>query len=186
MDIPVFHDDQHGTAVICAAGLLNALRISGKKIEDVRIVLNGAGAAGIACLELLKSMGARHDNCIMCDTKGVIYQGRTEGMNQWKSAHAANTELRTLEDAMNGADVFLGVSVKGAVTQDMVISMADDPVIFAMANPDPEITPEDAKAVRADAIVATGRSDYPNQVNNVLGFPLPVPRCAGHSRPRHQ
>ena len=171
MDIPVFHDDQHGTAVICAAGLLNSLRISGKKIEDVRIVLNGAGAAGIACLELLKAMGAKHDNCIMCDTKGVIYQGRTEGMNQWKSAHAATTELRTLEEAMNGADVFLGVSVKGAVTQDMVASMADDPVIFAMANPDPEITPEDAKAVRADAIVATGRSDYPNQVNNVLGFP---------------
>ncbi len=171
MDIPVFHDDQHGTAVICAAGLINALHISGKKIEDVRIVLNGAGAAGIACLELLKSMGARHDNCIMCDTKGVIYQGRTEGMNQWKSAHAASTELRTLEEAMKGADVFLGVSVKGAVTQDMVASMADDPVIFAMANPDPEITPEDAKEVRADAIVATGRSDYPNQVNNVLGFP---------------
>ena len=171
MDIPVFHDDQHGTAVICAAGLINALHISGKKIEDVRIVLNGAGAAGIACLELLKAMGAQHDNCIMCDTKGVIYQGRTEGMNQWKSAHAANTELRSLEDAMKGADVFLGVSVKGAVTQAMVESMADDPVIFAMANPDPEITPEEAKEVRADAIVATGRSDYPNQVNNVLGFP---------------
>lgn len=171
MDIPVFHDDQHGTAVICAAGLINALHISGKKIEDVRIVLNGAGAAGIACLELLKSMGAKHDNCIMCDTKGVIYQGRTEGMNQWKSAHAANTELRTLEEAMENADVFLGVSVKGAVTSAMVESMADNPVIFAMANPDPEITPEEAHAVRADAIVATGRSDYPNQVNNVLGFP---------------
>ena len=171
MDIPVFHDDQHGTAVICAAGLINALHLSGKKIEDVKIVLNGAGAAGIACLELLKAMGARHQNCIMCDTKGVIYQGRTEGMNQWKSGHAVQTEARTLEDAMNGADVFLGVSVKGAVTQDMVLSMADDPVIFAMANPDPEITPEDAHAVRADAIVATGRSDYPNQVNNVLGFP---------------
>ncbi len=171
MDIPVFHDDQHGTAVICAAGLINALEISGKKIQDVRIVLNGAGAAGIACLELLKSMGAAHDNCIMCDTKGVIYQGRTEGMNQWKSAHAANTPLRTLEEAMVGADVFLGVSAKGAVTQAMVLSMADDPVIFAMANPDPEITPEEAHAVRADAIVATGRSDYPNQVNNVLGFP---------------
>ncbi len=171
MDIPVFHDDQHGTAVICAAGLINALEISGKKIQDVRIVLNGAGAAGIACLELLKSMGARHDNCIMCDTKGVIYQGRTEGMNQWKSAHAANTGLRTLDEAMAGADVFLGVSAKGAVTQAMVASMADNPVIFAMANPDPEITPEEAHAVRADAIVATGRSDYPNQVNNVLGFP---------------
>ncbi|MFT6444344.1 MAG: malate dehydrogenase (oxaloacetate-decarboxylating)(NADP+) [Sulfitobacter pontiacus] len=171
MDIPVFHDDQHGTAVICAAGLLNALRISGKKIEDVQIVLNGAGAAGIACLELLKAMGAKHNNCIMCDTKGVIYQGRTEGMNQWKSAHAAQTELRTLEEAMKNADVFLGVSVKGAVTPAMVASMADNPVIFAMANPDPEITPEEAHEVRPDAIVATGRSDYPNQVNNVLGFP---------------
>ena len=171
MDIPVFHDDQHGTAVICAAGLLNALHISGKKIEDVRIVLNGAGAAGIACIELLKSMGARHQNCIICDTKGVIYQGRTEGMNQWKSAHAVNTDLRSLTEAMNGADVFLGVSVKGAVTAEMVASMAENPVIFAMANPDPEITPEEARAVRADAIVATGRSDYPNQVNNVLGFP---------------
>ncbi len=171
MDIPVFHDDQHGTAVICAAGLLNALHISGKKIEDVRIVLNGAGAAGIACLELLKAMGAQHQNCIMCDTKGVIYQGRSEGMNQWKSAHAVTTELRTLEEAMKGADVFLGVSVKGAVTPEMVASMADNPVIFAMANPDPEITPEEAHEVRVDAIVATGRSDYPNQVNNVLGFP---------------
>ncbi|KEJ90659.1 NADP-dependent malic enzyme [Sulfitobacter donghicola] len=171
MDIPVFHDDQHGTAVICAAGLLNALKLSGKKIEDVQIVLNGAGAAGIACLELLKAMGAQHNNCIMCDTKGVIYQGRTEGMNQWKSAHAADTKTRTLAEAMVGADVFLGVSVKGAVTPEMVASMADDPVIFAMANPDPEITPEEAHAVRADAIVATGRSDYPNQVNNVLGFP---------------
>ncbi|MAQ85943.1 MAG: NADP-dependent malic enzyme [Maritimibacter sp.] len=170
-DIPVFHDDQHGTAVICAAGLINALHLSGKKIEDVKIVLNGAGAAGIACLELLKSMGAQHDNCIICDTKGVIYQGRTEGMNQWKSAHAIKTELRTLEEAMQGADVFLGVSAKGAVTQEMVQGMADKPVIFAMANPDPEITPEEAHEVRPDAIVATGRSDYPNQVNNVLGFP---------------
>ena len=171
MDIPVFHDDQHGTAVICAAGLINALEISGKKIGDVKIVLNGAGAAGIACLELLKSMGARHDNCIMCDTKGVIWQGRTEGMNQWKSAHAIKTPHRCLAEAMVGADVFLGVSAKGAVTPEMVASMADNPVIFAMANPDPEITPEEAHAVRADAIVATGRSDYPNQVNNVLGFP---------------
>ncbi|WP_299281511.1 NADP-dependent malic enzyme [uncultured Tateyamaria sp.] len=171
MDIPVFHDDQHGTAVICAAGLINALHISGKKIEDVKIVLNGAGAAGIACIELLKSMGARHDNCVVCDTKGVIYQGRTEGMNQWKSAHAIKTELRSLDEAMKGADVFLGVSVKGAVTPAMVESMADNPVIFAMANPDPEITPEEAREVRMDAIVATGRSDYPNQVNNVLGFP---------------
>jgi malate dehydrogenase (oxaloacetate-decarboxylating)(NADP+) len=171
MDIPVFHDDQHGTAVICAAGLINALHLSGKKIQDVRIVLNGAGAAGIACVELLKVMGARHENCIVCDTKGVIYQGRTEGMNQWKSAHAVATDLRDLAGAMVGADVFLGVSAKGAVTHDMVASMAENPVIFAMANPDPEITPEEAQAVRPDAIVATGRSDYPNQVNNVLGFP---------------
>ena len=171
MDIPVFHDDQHGTAVICAAGLINALHLSGKKIQDVRIVLNGAGAAGIACVELLKVMGAQHENCIVCDTKGVIYQGRTAGMNQWKSAHAVATDLRDLAGAMVGADVFLGVSAKGAVTQDMVASMAENPVIFAMANPDPEITPEEAQAVRPDAIVATGRSDYPNQVNNVLGFP---------------
>ena len=171
MDIPVFHDDQHGTAVICAAGLINALELSGKRIEDCRIVLNGAGAAGIACLELIKTMGARHENCIMCDTKGVIWEGRTEGMNQWKSAHAVKTDLRTLEEAMAGADVFLGVSAKGAVTQEMVSNMAENPVIFAMANPDPEITPEEAHAVRPDAIVATGRSDYPNQVNNVLGFP---------------
>ncbi|MCA8881161.1 MAG: NADP-dependent malic enzyme [Rhodobacteraceae bacterium] len=171
MDIPVFHDDQHGTAVICAAGLLNALHLSDKKLQDCRIVLNGAGAAGIACLELIKSMGADPAKCIVCDTKGVIYQGRTEGMNQWKSAHAAKTELRTLEEAIVGADVFLGVSVKGALTREMVASMADNPVIFAMANPDPEITPEEAHEVRLDAIIATGRSDYPNQVNNVLGFP---------------
>jgi len=171
MDIPVFHDDQHGTAVICAAGLINALYLTRKDLADCKIVLNGAGAAGIACIELLKAMGAKQDNCIVCDTKGVIYQGRTEGMNQWKSAHAARTDLRTLEQAMDGADVFLGVSVKGAVTAEMVKTMADDPVIFAMANPDPEITPEEAHDIRADAIVATGRSDYPNQVNNVLGFP---------------
>ncbi len=171
MDIPVFHDDQHGTAVICAAGLINALHLSGKNLEDCKIVLNGAGAAGIACLELIKSMGAQHDNCLMCDTKGVIYQGRKEGMNQWKSAHAANTDARTLEEAMMGADVFLGVSAKGAVTQEMVSDMAENPVIFAMANPDPEISPEEVHDVREDAIVATGRSDYPNQVNNVLGFP---------------
>jgi len=171
MDIPVFHDDQHGTAVICLAGLINALHLTGKKIEDCKIVLNGAGAAGIACIELIKAFGAKHDNCIACDTKGVIFQGRTEGMNQWKSAHAAKTDARTLQEAMVDADVFLGVSVKGAVTAKMIATMAPDPVIFAMANPDPEITPEEAHAVREDAIVATGRSDYPNQVNNVLGFP---------------
>ena len=171
MDIPVFHDDQHGTAVICAAGLINALYLSDKKIEDVKIVLNGAGAAGIACIELLKFMGARHENCIVCDTKGVIFQDRKEGMNQWKSAHASKTKARTLAEALDGADVFIGVSVKGAVTQKMLKTMARDPVIFAMANPDPEITPEEAHEVRVDAIVATGRSYYPNQVNNVLGFP---------------
>ncbi|WP_114966041.1 NADP-dependent malic enzyme [Alkalilacustris brevis] len=171
MDIPVFHDDQHGTAVICAAGLINTMELTGKKLKDCKVVLNGAGAAGIACLELIKAMGVPHDSCIMCDTKGVIYQGRKDGMNQWKSAHAAKTDARTLEDAMKGADIFLGVSAKGAVTAEMVASMAKDPVIFAMANPDPEITPEEAQEVRPDAIVATGRSDYPNQVNNVLGFP---------------
>ncbi len=171
MDIPVFHDDQHGTAIISAAGIINALHISGKKFKDIKVVVNGAGAAGIACLELLKAMGLPHDNAILCDTKGTIYKGRTEGMNQWKSAHAANTKARTLAEAMKGADVFLGLSVKGAVTKEMVKSMAKNPVIFAMANPDPEITPEEVYATRNDAIVATGRSDYENQVNNVMGFP---------------
>ncbi len=171
MDIPVFHDDQHGTAIISAAGIINALHISGKKFKDIKVVVNGAGAAGIACLELLKAMGLPHDNAILCDTKGTIYKGRSEGMNQWKSAHAANTKARTLSEAMKGADVFLGLSVKGAVTKEMVKSMAKNPVIFAMANPDPEITPEEVYATRDDAIVATGRSDYENQVNNVMGFP---------------
>jgi malate dehydrogenase (oxaloacetate-decarboxylating)(NADP+) len=171
MDIPVFHDDQHGTAIVSAAGIINALHISGKKFKDLKVVVNGAGAAGIACLELLKAMGLPHDNAILCDTKGTIYKGRTDGMNQWKSAHAANTKARTLAEAMSGADVFLGLSVKGAVTKAMVKSMAKNPVIFAMANPDPEITPEEVHASRSDAIVATGRSDYENQVNNVMGFP---------------
>ncbi len=171
MDIPVFHDDQHGTAIISAAGIINSLHLYNKKIEDIKVVVNGAGAAGIACLELLKSMGLPHDNAILCDTKGVIYQGRTDGMNQWKEAHAAKTKDRTLTDAMKNADVFLGLSVKGAVSQAMVKSMAKNPIIFAMANPDPEITPEEVKAVRSDAIIATGRSDYENQVNNVMGFP---------------
>ncbi len=170
-DIPVFHDDQHGTAVICAAGLINALELTRKRLEDIKIVVNGAGAAGIACLELIKAMGARPEHCIICDTKGVIYKGRTEGMNQWKSAHAVETSARTLAEAMVGADVFIGVSVKGAVTPEMVASMAENPILFAMANPDPEITPEEARTVRPDAIIATGRSDYPNQINNVLGFP---------------
>jgi len=171
MDIPVFHDDQHGTAIISAAGVINAAHLTNRKLEDLKVVCNGAGAAGIACIELLKSMGVRSENVILCDTKGVVYRGRTEGMNQWKSAHAVETKARTLSDAMAGCDVFLGLSAKGALTADMVRSMAASPIIFAMANPDPEITPEDAKAVRSDVIVATGRSDYPNQVNNVLGFP---------------
>ncbi|WP_417317286.1 NADP-dependent malic enzyme [Emcibacter sp.] len=171
MDIPVFHDDQHGTAIICAAGIINALDLTGRDIKDVTVVVNGAGAAAIACTELIKAMGVPHNNVIMCDSKGVIYHDRKEGMNQWKSAHAVTTKARSLEEALKGADVFLGLSVKGAVTQDMVASMADRPIIFAMANPDPEITPEEVEAVRSDAIVATGRSDYPNQVNNVLGFP---------------
>ncbi|WP_306030381.1 NADP-dependent malic enzyme [Stappia sp. MMSF_3263] len=171
MDIPVFHDDQHGTAIIAAAGLINALYLTDRELATTRIVCNGAGAAGIACIELIKAMGVPHENVILCDTKGVIYKGRTEGMNQWKSAHAVETDARSLYEAMKGADVFLGVSVKGALTEDMLRVMAPNPIIFAMANPDPEVTPEEAHAVRDDAIVATGRSDYPNQVNNVLGFP---------------
>jgi malate dehydrogenase (oxaloacetate-decarboxylating)(NADP+) len=171
MDIPIFHDDQHGTAIVSAAGLINALHLTGRSIKDIKMVVNGAGAASIACIELVKAMGLPHDNAILCDTKGVIYQGRTEGMNQWKSAHAVRTKARTLEEAMKGADVFFGLSVKGAVSKEMVQSMAAKPIIFAMANPDPEITPEDVKSVRADAIIATGRSDYANQINNVLGFP---------------
>jgi malate dehydrogenase (oxaloacetate-decarboxylating)(NADP+) len=171
LDIPVFHDDQHGTAIIAAAGLINALDLTGRDIKSTKLVCNGAGAAGIACLELLKAIGFTPDNVILCDTKGVIYQGRTEGMNQWKSAHAAKTSARTLAQALAGADAFFGLSVKGAVTRDMVKSMADRPIIFAMANPDPEITPEEVAEVRQDAIMATGRSDYPNQINNVLGFP---------------
>ncbi len=171
LDIPVFHDDQHGTAIIATAGLINACDLTGRDFKELKLVVNGAGAASVACVELLKAMGMPGNNIIMCDTKGVIYQGRTEGMNQWKSAHAAVTDRRTLTEALDGADAFYGLSVKGAVTQEMVKRMAKRPIIFAMANPDPEITPEDVKAVRPDALVATGRSDYPNQVNNVLGFP---------------
>ncbi|HEX6867092.1 MAG TPA: malic enzyme-like NAD(P)-binding protein, partial [Caulobacteraceae bacterium] len=171
LDIPVFHDDQHGTAIITAAGLINACHIAGRDLADVKVVLNGPGAAGIATLELIKAMGVKHENVIAVDSKGVLYRGRTESMNQWKSAHAVDTDKRTLAEAMEGADVFIGLSVKGAVTPEMVASMAPNPLIFAMANPDPEITPEEVNAVRSDAIVATGRSDYANQVNNVLGFP---------------
>ncbi|TRL22051.1 NADP-dependent malic enzyme, partial [Methylosinus sporium] len=171
MDIPVFHDDQHGTAIISSAGLLNALHLTGRDIKNTRLVCNGAGAAGIACLDLAKAMGFAPQNVILCDTKGVVYRGRVEGMNQWKSAHAVETSARTLAEALDGADIFFGLSVKGALTPDMLKTMAPDPIVFAMANPDPEITPEEALAARPDAIVATGRSDYPNQINNVLGFP---------------
>jgi malate dehydrogenase (oxaloacetate-decarboxylating)(NADP+) len=171
LDIPVFHDDQHGTAIIAAAGLINALELTGREIKTTKLVCNGAGAAGIACLELLRAIGFRPENLILCDTKGVIYEGRTDGMNQWKSGFAVKTKARTLAEALAGADVFFGLSVKGAVTKDMVKSTADKPIIFAMANPDPEITAEEVAEVRSDAIMATGRSDYPNQINNVLGFP---------------
>ncbi len=171
MNIPVFHDDQHGTAIIAAAGLINAAFLTRRDLRSIRLVVNGAGAAAIACTELVKALGVPADQVILCDSKGVIYQGRTEGMNQWKAAHAAPTSARTLAEAMEGADVFFGLSVRDAVTQEMVKTMADRPIIFAMANPDPEILPADVKAVRPDAIIATGRSDYPNQVNNVLGFP---------------
>ena len=166
----MFHDDQHGTAIITAAGLINACHLTGRAISDISVVVNGAGAAGIACAELIKFMGVPHDNVILCDTKGVIHKDRND-LNQWKSGHAVVTESRTLTEALAGADVFLGLSVKGAVTPDMVAAMADKPIIFAMANPDPEITPEEVATVRTDAIMATGRSDYPNQINNVLGFP---------------
>jgi malate dehydrogenase (oxaloacetate-decarboxylating)(NADP+) len=170
MDIPVFHDDQHGTAIVAAAGLINACHLTERDFATTKIVVNGAGAAAIACVELIKAMGSRGKNIILCDTKGVVRRDRTD-LNQWKSAHASDTPARTLADAMHGADVFIGLSVKGALTPEMVATMAAKPIIFAMANPDPEITPEEARAVSADAIIATGRSDYPNQVNNVLGFP---------------
>lgn len=170
LDIPVFHDDQHGTAIISAAGIINACQLTGRRMADLKVVVNGAGAAGIAVLELLKAMGVAAENAILCDSKGVIHTER-DNLNQWKAAHAVKTDKRSLADALDGADCFLGLSVAGALTPDMVASMANDPIIFAMANPDPEILPEEARAVRSDAIIATGRSDYPNQVNNVLGFP---------------
>lgn len=171
MDIPVFHDDQHGTAIIAAAGIINALHITGREMKNIKLVSNGAGAASIACVELIKALGVKHENVILCDREGVIYQGRETGMNQWKSAHAVKTEARTLSEALKGADVFLGLSVANALSPDMLMCMADKPIIFAMANPDPEIMPDVAKLARPDAIIATGRSDFPNQVNNVLGFP---------------
>ncbi|NTU76481.1 MAG: hypothetical protein HGA90_01455 [Alphaproteobacteria bacterium] len=171
MNIPVFHDDQHGTAIITAAGLLNALELTGRDIKKTRLVMNGAGAAAMACAGMFVNVGLPKQNIIMCDTKGVIYKGRTQSMNPWKEEWAAATDARTLEEAMKGADVFAGLSAKNVVSKAMVKSMADKPIIFAMANPDPEITPEDVASVRSDAIMATGRSDYPNQVNNILGFP---------------
>ena len=171
LDIPVFHDDQHGTAIIATAGLINALDLTGRDLKKVKMVVNGAGAAGIACLDLIKSMGLPPRNAVLCDSEGVVYQGRKKGMNQWKSAHAVATKARTLAQAIEGADVFFGLSIKGALSPKMVASMSDKPIIFAMANPDPEIMPEEVEKVRGDAIIATGRSDYPNQVNNVLGFP---------------
>lgn len=171
MDIPVFHDDQHGTAIITLAGLMNAAYITKKSLETIKIVVNGAGSAGIACIDLIKLIGVPSQNIILCDTKGVIYKGRTEGMNEWKLKHATETNCRTLAEAMVGADFFLGLSAKGAVSAEMVKSMAASPIIFALANPDPEITPEEILSVRSDAIIATGRSDYNNQVNNVMGFP---------------
>src|ERR1700719_1905440 len=169
LDIPVFHDDQHGTAIIAAAGVINALDLTGRDIRTTKLVVNGAGASGIACVELLKAIGLANNNVILCDTKGVVYKGRKEGMNQWKSGHAVETKARTLADAVKGADVLFGLSAKGAFTPEMIKSMAAKPIIFAMANPDPEITVEEVAAIRDDAIMATGRSDYPNQINNVLG-----------------
>jgi malate dehydrogenase (oxaloacetate-decarboxylating)(NADP+) len=171
LQIPVFHDDQHGTAIIATAGVINSLHLTDRDLSKVKLVVNGAGASGIATLNLLTAMGLRKRNVLLCDSKGVIYKGRTDGMNEWKEEWAAETNARTLDDAMDGADVFVGLSAAGAVTKSMVKTMAAKPIIFAMANPDPEITPEDARSVREDAIVATGRSDYPNQINNVLGFP---------------
>jgi len=172
MKIPVFHDDQHGTAIISGAALLNAVELVGKDIRKVRVVVNGAGAAGIACAEHYVRLGVTRESITLCDTKGVVYRGRKEGMNQYKERFAGDTELRTLAEAMVGADIFVGLSVKGAISPEMIRSMAADPIVFAMANPDPEITYDEAKAARPDVIVATGRSDYPNQVNNVLGFPF--------------
>lgn len=170
-DIPVFHDDQHGTAIISTAGLINACQITGKRLEDIKLVLCGAGAAGLSSLSLMKSIGVKPENTTVVDIHGVVYKGREVEMDQWKAVHATDTHKRTLAEAMVGADVFLGLSAKGVLTKDMVASMAAKPIIFAMANPDPEITPEEVLEVRSDAIIATGRSDYPNQVNNVLGFP---------------
>ncbi len=186
LDIPVFHDDQHGTAIIAAAGLINALHLTGRSLDRSKMVVNGAGAASIACVDLLKKMGLPVGNVVLCDTRGVVWRGRGDGMNQWKSAHAVETKARTLAEALEGADIFFGLSVKDVVSRAMVRAMADKPIIFAMANPDPEITPEEVRAARSDAIIATGRSDYPNQVNNVLGFPVHLSRRSRRPRLDHQ
>jgi malate dehydrogenase (oxaloacetate-decarboxylating)(NADP+) len=172
MQIPVFHDDQHGTAIISGAALLNSLEVTGKKIGNIRVVFSGAGAAGIACAKYYLSLGVKRENLMLCDSAGVIYEGRGKGMNQYKQQFAVKTKCRTLADALRGADIFVGLSYKDLVSQEMVLSMNKNPVVFAMANPDPEITYEAATAARKDIIMATGRSDYPNQVNNVLGFPF--------------
>jgi len=172
LDIPVFHDDQHGTAIISAAALLNALEITGKKMEKIRVVVSGAGAASIACMKLYKDLGVKAENILMTDSRGILYKGRGDGMNRYKEEFAAETSKRTLAEALDGADVFVGLSMAGLVTKEMVESMASQPIIFAMANPDPEITPTEVREVRKDAVTATGRSDFPNQVNNVLGFPF--------------
>ena len=186
LDVPVFHDDQHGTAIITAAALINAIHLTDRDLSTVTVVINGAGAASIACADLMKAMGVGANNVKMCDSKGVIYRGREDGVNQWKSIHAAETQDRTLADAMKGADVFVGLSVKDAVTQDMVASMADKPIIFAMANPDPEISPEDVKAVRDDAIMATGAVGLPEPGQQCAGFPLYIPGCPRCARNTHQ
>jgi malate dehydrogenase (oxaloacetate-decarboxylating)(NADP+) len=170
LDIPIFHDDQHGTAIITLAALINALDISDKSIKDIKVVVNGAGASAIACANLFKSNGVPNENIVMLDRKGVLYRGR-DNLDQWKSAHAIDTKLRALKDAIKGADVFLGLSTKNVLSKDMIKTMAKNPIVFALANPDPEINPEDVHEARDDAIVATGRSDYPNQVNNFIGFP---------------
>jgi malate dehydrogenase (oxaloacetate-decarboxylating)(NADP+) len=172
LDIPVFHDDQHGTAIISGAALLNAVQLTGRSLDEIRVVFNGAGAAGIACARLYRDLGVSEENILICDSRGVIHRGRSDGMNRYKEEFARETDARTLADALRGADVFVGLSQAGAVTPEMVVSMAEQPIIFAMANPDPEISPDVVRRVRPDAIMATGRSDYPNQVNNVLGFPF--------------
>jgi malate dehydrogenase (oxaloacetate-decarboxylating)(NADP+) len=186
MDIPVFHDDQHGTAIVAAAGLINACHLTGRDLREVKLVINGAGAAAIACAELVKAMGIRPQNVLLADTKGVVYRGRTEGMNQWKSAHATETTARTLAQALEGADCFFGLSVKGAVTAEMMRAMAPKPILFAMANPDPEITPDEARAARPDCIIATGRSDYPEPGQQRPRLPLHLPRRARRPRQHDQ